>query len=161
MLLLQLAAAAGADAPRRSQIVQRDAAQAGPDPSQRARGWTRSVRSAPFGVLVLAAALGFVGVGFILAGIYLAFTSGGMHWPGWVMLLVAAPISLYVAFHLVRRTRWVWSAMVTALVLLLISSVLRALFSPGIPIAALSEIALEILFLYYMTRQRIRVAFGL
>jgi hypothetical protein len=49
--------------------------------------------------------------------------------------------------------------MVTALVLLLISSVLRALFSPGIPIAALSEIALEILFLYYLSRQRIRAAF--
>jgi hypothetical protein len=117
------------------------------------------VQNAPFGVLVLAAALSFVGVGFIIGGIYLAFTSAGMRWPGWVMLLVAAPISLYVAFHLVRRTRWAWSAMVTALVLLLISSVLRALFSPGIPIAALSEIALEILFLYYLSRQRIRAAF--
>jgi hypothetical protein len=118
------------------------------------------VRSAPFGVLVLAAALGFVGVGFILSGIYLAFTSAGMRWPGWVMLLIAAPVSLYVAFHLVHRTRWTWSVMITSLVLLLISSVLRALFSSGIPTAALSEIALELLFLYYLTKPRIRAAFG-
>jgi hypothetical protein len=140
--------------------VPTEAKQATPDPSQRARGWIRSVRSAPFGVLVLAAALCFVGVGFILAGVYLAFTSDGMRWPGWAMLLVAAPVSLYVAFHLVRRTRWTWTAMVAALVLLLISSVLRALFSPGIPIAALSEIALELLFLHYLSRRRIRTAFG-
>jgi hypothetical protein len=140
--------------------VRRDVKQATPEPSRRARGWIRSVRSAPFGVLVLAAALGFVGVGFILGGIYLAFTTAGMGWPGWVMLFIAAPISLYVSFHLVRRTGWAWSAMVIALVLLLISSVLRALFSPGIPIAALSEIALEVLFLYYLSRPGIRTAFG-
>jgi hypothetical protein len=136
------------------------ASRAAPEPSRTARGLIRSVRSAPFGVLVLAAALGFVGVGFIAGGIYLAFTSDGMRWPGWVMLLIAAPVSLYVAVHLIRRTRWTWSAMITALVLLLISSILRALFSSGIPIAALSEIALEILFLHYLTRPRIRAAFG-
>ncbi|CAN5768699.1 hypothetical protein BH23GEM6_BH23GEM6_06470 [soil metagenome] len=123
------------------------------------RRWASSVPSAPVGVLVLAAFLFFVASGSIVGGLYLIFTAAELGWAGWSMLLVAAPVTLYMAIHLMRLTYWAWSAIVIALVLLLISSLLRAIFSPGIPIAALGEIALESLFLFYLSRPRIRNAF--
>jgi hypothetical protein len=121
--------------------------------------WARTIRNAPAGILVLAAVLCFIGAGAILGGVYLIFTATAMGWAGWLMLLVAAPVSLYMALHLIRLTPWAWRAMVMTLALLLISSVARALFSPGIPVAAIAEIVVECVFLFYLTRPRIRAAF--
>lgn len=121
--------------------------------------WTRAIRNAPIGVLALAALLCFVAAGSILGGIYQIASAAEMGWAGWLMLLVAAPVTLYMAIHLIRRTPWAWSAMVMALLLLLLSSILRALFSPGVPLAAFGEIALELLCLGYLSRERIRAAF--
>jgi hypothetical protein len=123
------------------------------------RGWIQSIRSAPVGVLILAAVLCFVAAGAILGGIYLVFSATAMGWAGWAMLVVAAPVTLYMALHLIRLTPWAWSTMMMALVLLLVSSLARALFSPGIPIAAFGEVLLELIFLYYLSRERVRVAF--
>jgi hypothetical protein len=125
----------------------------------RSAGWAQAIRSAPLGVLVLAAVLCFVAAGSVLGGVYLIISAAGMGWAGWMMLLVAAPVTLYMALHLIRRTPWAWSAIMMALLLLLVSSVLRAIFSPGVPVAALGEIAVEGLFLYYLSRERIRSAF--
>jgi hypothetical protein len=100
-----------------------------------------------------------VASGSILGGLYLIFSAAELGWAGWTMLLVAAPVTLYMAIHLVRLTYWAWTVMVIALVLLLISSVLRAFFSPGIPTAALFEIAVELLFLFYLSRAHVRTAF--
>lgn len=122
--------------------------------------WGEAIRRAPLGVLVLAAALCFVAAGSVLGGAYLIFAATALGWAGWAMLLVAAPVSLYVALHLVRRSRWVWLATLIFLVLLLASSVLRALFTPGIPVAAFGEVAVELLFIVYLTRPRVRAAFG-
>jgi|GEM_PF-6086895 len=129
-------------------------------PERTRRRWAASIPEAPVGVLVLAAFLFFVAGGSLLGGIYLIFTSAEIGWAGWSMLLIAAPVTLYMAIHLIRLTYWAWSVIMIALVLLLISSLLRAIFTPGIPTAALAEIALELLFLFYLSRPHIRRAFS-
>lgn len=129
-------------------------------PGVGAESWGEAIRRAPAGVLVLAAVLCFVGAGSVVGGIYLIFAATALGWAGWGMLLVAAPLTLYVALHLLRRSAWVWLAVMIFLVLLLASSVVRAIFSPGVPIAASAEIAVEVLFLVYLSRPRIRAAFG-
>jgi hypothetical protein len=123
--------------------------------------WGDAVRSSPVGVLVLAAGLLFVGAGAIVGGIYLIlFSTTAIGWWGWAMLLLAAPVSLYVALSLLRRSAWVWLTMVAALLLLLATSLLRILISPGIPSAAIGEVVVEIVFLTYLMRPRVRAAFG-
>ncbi len=129
-------------------------------PPEGAGGWSATIRGTPLGVLVLAAVLCFVAAGAILGGVYLLMSASDMGWVGWTMLLVAAPVSLYMAIHLVRLTPWAWSAILMTLALLLVSSVIRAIFSPGIPVAAIGEIVIEGIFLFYLTRARIRAAFG-
>lgn len=123
-------------------------------------GWTAAIRRAPLGVLALATFLAFLGAGFLLGGFYLIFAATALGWAGWAMLLLAAPLTLYMALHLVLLTRWAWSAMVFLLLLLLLSSLVRALLSPGVPVAAFAELVLEVLFLGYLLRPRIRTAFG-
>lgn len=110
------------------------------------------------GVLALAALLGFMGAGFVLGGAYLV-VAGEV---GWVAAAAAGagPVLLYVALHLVRLTRWSWSALVLLFVLLILSSAARALGGGGDVAVPLVELGVELACLAYLLRPRIRRAFG-
>lgn len=124
------------------------------------RAWGEMVREVPAGVLVVAAILAFIGVGTLIGGLYLIVVEAALEWAGWAMLLLAAPVSLYMAVQLVRRRRWAWRTIVFLLVLLLISSVLRAFVTPGVPAVAFLEIGIEVLLLLYLNRPHVRRAYA-
>lgn len=124
------------------------------------RGWSSRLREVPAGVLVLAALLAFLAGGTLFGGAYLLFTRTQVGGLGWAMILVAAPLSLYMAVQLVRRTRWAWRTTVIMVALLLLSSIARALLAPRFPAAALGEVALEVIVLIYLALPRVRASFG-
>lgn len=120
--------------------------------------WALLIRGAPLGVLILCALLFFVGAGLALGGFYLAIAREEPGWMPWAMSLAVGPTALYLALHLLRRTHWAWSATVALLGLLLASSAVRAVSAPNFAPAA--ELAVETTLLLYLTRPRVRRAFG-
>ena len=117
------------------------------------------LRRPPFGVLVLAAALGFAGGGFVLGAAYLAFARRDLGWVPVLGGMGAGPTALYVALHLLRLTRWAWLVLVLVLILLLGSSVSRLAVAPPPAVVPIGELVIESLILLYLCRPRVRGAF--
>lgn len=126
----------------------------------RAATWERWLRRAPLGVLVLSTVLGLLGGGFVLGGVYLGLARPDVGWRVWLGGLVIGPLTLYVGVRLLSLAAWTWSTMVLLLVLLLISSCLRAVLTPGVPTVPLVEIAIEAAALGYLASPGVRRAFG-
>jgi hypothetical protein len=119
-----------------------------------------ALRRAPLGVLLISAMLVIGGVGSLVAGGYLLLREGSLStWAG-ATSIVIGPAILYFAYELVRLARWTWLALAVLLVLLFLSSIVRAIVSPGVPTAALLEVVLEIVAAAYISRRTIRTTYG-
>lgn len=125
-----------------------------------AAGWEGHLQRAPVGVLVLGALLFLLGAGLVLGGAYLGISRPDAGLLPWVAALLVGPLLFYASLHLVRLTPWAWLAMVLVLVLLLISSVVRAVVSPQEPLSPLFEGVVEGAVLIYLARPHVRAAFG-
>jgi hypothetical protein len=126
----------------------------------RAAVWEQWLRRAPLGVLVLSTILGLLGAGFLLGGIYLGLARPDVGWGVWLGALAIGPLTLYVGIRLLSLAAWTWSTMMLLLALLLVSSCVRAVLTPGTPTVPLFEIALELAALGYLVLPRVRRAFG-
>lgn len=146
-------------APRRGRAGPRLSGVPGRPEGERA-SWSDALRGAPTGVVVLGTLLLFLAAGCVVGGAYLGLARGGAGWVAWATALVAGPVILYLALHLVRLSRWAWQALVGMLLLLLASSAARAIGDAGFPIAPLVEIAAEATALAYLLRPGVRGAFG-
>ena len=123
--------------------------------------WEQQIRSAPLGVLVLSMMLGLLGAGMMVAGVYLGLARPGAGWGVWLGAAAVGPLILFVSFRLLSLASWTWATLVILVVLLLISSCIRAVFTPGmLPAVPLAEIALELLTLFYLVSPTVRRAFG-
>lgn len=122
--------------------------------------WTEAMRRAPVGILAMGALLCFLAAGLVLGGSYLALSRADAGWVPWAAVLVAGPALLYLGLHLTRLTSWAWLAMVLLFVLLLGSSIFRALTEPAAGVSPLGEIGVELAVLAYLARRPIRRAFG-
>jgi hypothetical protein len=118
------------------------------------------LRRAPLGVLAIGFALLLLGSGFVLGGLYLALTRGGEGWMPWLAAIAIGPLLLYFSIHVLRLSRWAWLVLVGLGALLLASALIRFLQAGPHPFAPLTEIAIEAAVLGYLTRPRIRRAFG-
>lgn len=118
------------------------------------------LRQAPLGVLVLSTILAMLGAGFVLGGIYLGLARRDVGWGVWLGALAIGPLTLYVGVRLLSLAPWTWSTMMMLLALLLVSSCVRAVLTPGTPTVPLFEIALELAALGYLASPRVRRAFG-
>ena len=118
------------------------------------------LKQAPLGVVVLSALLVLLGSGFTLAGIYLALSRRGAGWAIWLGVVAIGPLIVYVGVRLLTLTAWAWGTMVLLVALLLLSSLVRALYTAGFPTVPVFEIALELGALAYLTRPAVRRAFG-
>lgn len=127
---------------------------------ERAEIWEQWLRRAPLGVLVLSTILGLLGSGFVLGGLYVGVMRPDVGWRLWLGALAIGPLTLYVGVRLLSLAAWTWSTMLLLLVLLLISSCIRAAITPGTPTVPLFEIALELVALAYLASPGIRRAFG-
>jgi len=108
----------------------------------------------------MAAVFAMIAVASIVGGGWLVlFGASGSVWAG-ALAVVAGPGILYLCIHLVRRTRWAWSAVLVLVVLLLGSSLVRLAVTPSLQVAVLAEIAVELALAYYLTRPEVRGAFG-
>ena len=126
----------------------------------RAAVWEGWLRRAPLGVLVLSTILGLLGAGFLLGGIYLGLARPDIGWAVWLGAFAIGPLTLYVGIRLLSLASWTWSTMMMLLALLLASSCVRALLTPGTPTVPLFEIAIEIAALAYLASPGVRRAFG-
>jgi hypothetical protein len=114
----------------------------------------------PLGVLLIAALFAILSAGSLLGGLYLLFLDGSIGAWAAVMALLAAPLSLYFAMRLTSLAPWTWMALVVLIWFLFLSSVLRFVATPGLVIAQLGEIVLEVSAAYYLLRPSVRAAFG-
>lgn len=121
--------------------------------------WALRLGRVPLGVLVLGAVLAFLGAGLLVAGVYLAVARADVGRLAAAATIIVGPLAVYVALSLVRLARWAWLAIILLLTLLLGSSVVRLVYSPGLPMESIGEIALEIVSLLYLGRRRVRGAF--
>jgi hypothetical protein len=112
------------------------------------------------GVLAIGFALLLLGSGFVLGGLYLELSRGGGGWMPWLAILAVGPLLLYISSHVLRLSRWAWLALVGLGGLLLASALVRLLLAGPHPLAPLTEMAVEAGVLGYLTRPRIRRAFG-
>lgn len=126
----------------------------------RAAVWEQWLRRAPLGILVLSTVLGLLGAGFTLGGVYLGMARHDVGWGVWLGALAIGPLALYVGVRLLSLAAWTWLTMVLLLALLLISSCVRAAFTPGMPTVPLFEIAIELAALGYLLSPGVRRAFG-
>lgn len=122
--------------------------------------WGETMQRAPLGILAMGALLCFLAAGLVLGGSYLALSRADAGWVAWAAVLVAGPALLYLGLHLTRLTPWAWLAMVLLLVLLLGSSIVRAVVEPDAGVSPLGEIAVELGILGYLARRPVRRAFG-
>jgi hypothetical protein len=117
-------------------------------------------RTAPLGILLIAAVLAVIGVGSVTVGVYLALSDGVPSlWAGTIALVVA-PTILYLAYHLLSLARWAWVALLVVTGLLFVSSLVRIAVTPEFPVAATLEIVAELVLAFYLTRAGIRGKFG-
>jgi hypothetical protein len=130
-----------------------------PEPGGGASSWADVVRRAPTGILVLAALLALMGAALLVAGIYLVL-AGESGWFGGVMIAVG-PLMVYVAGQFVQFVRWAGMVVGVLIVLMLISSVIRVIAESGLPGAAVAEIVVELGWLAYLARPRIRSLFAI
>jgi hypothetical protein len=93
-------------------------------------------------------------------GIYLALTREDGGWMAWLAALAVGPLILYIAVHVIRLSHWAWLALVGLAALLIASAVIRLFFQGPHPVVPLVEIAIEAASLLYLTRPRVRQAFG-
>lgn len=113
----------------------------------------------PLGISLIAALLAMLGLASIGAGTYvLIATERGNPWLV-ASALAAGPAILYLAYQLFRLAPWTWRTLIAVLVLLLLSSIIRLVVTPGLQVAPLSEIVIEIGSLFYLTRPRVRGRF--
>lgn len=129
-------------------------------PEGRAAVWEGWLRQAPLGVLVLSTVLGLLGAGFMLGGVYLGLARPDVGWGVWLGALAIGPLALYVGLRLLSLAAWTWLTMILLLSLLLVSSCVRAVLTPGTPTVPLFEIAVELAALGYLASPRVRRAFG-
>lgn len=122
--------------------------------------WADAMRQAPVGVLAMGGVLCFLAAGLVVGGAYLALSRPDAGWVSWAAVLIAGPGLLYLGLHLTRLTPWAWRAVVLLLVLLIASSVVRAVTEPGAGASPIGEIAVELLVLVYLVRRPVRRAFG-
>jgi hypothetical protein len=115
----------------------------------------------PLGISLIAALLAMLGLGSIGAGSYVLIATEGAN--PWLVAsaLAAGPAILYLAYQLFRLAHWTWRTLIVVLVLLLLSSLIRLAVTPGLAIAPLAEILIEIVSLIYLTRPAIRGRFNL
>jgi hypothetical protein len=118
------------------------------------------LRYAPFGILLIAALLAIGGIGSIAGGIFLILQDGSLTPWAAVISIFTGPAAFYLAYHLVALERWTWLALLFVVGLLFLSSVLRLAVSPGLSLAPLAEIAIEITAALYLLRAAIRESFG-
>lgn len=118
------------------------------------------MRRAPVGVLAMGGVLCFLAAGLVLGGSYLAISRPDAGWVSWASLLIAGPGLLYLGLHLTRLTPWAWLAVVILLVMLMASSLVRAVTEPAAGVSPIGEIAFELLVLVYLMRRPVRRAFG-
>lgn len=120
---------------------------------------TASARRVPLGVLVLGVLLLFLGAGLIVGAAYLLLTGAERRHLGWVTMAASGGVALYLSTAVLRTRRWAWTTILALLVLMLASSVARAVLSAAPPVAPLAEIVLELLGLAYLARRPVRDAF--
>ena len=113
----------------------------------------------PLGITLIAALLAMLGLASMGAGTYvLIATEPGNPWLV-ASALAAGPAILYLAYQLFRLAHWTWRTLIAVLILLLISSIIRLAVSPGLEIAPLMEILIELGSLVYLTRPGVRGRF--
>lgn len=110
------------------------------------------------GVITLSALLAILGGASLVGGLYLGLT-GATAWPAWLTALVVGPVALYLAVRLLTLTRWAWLALVVLCTLLLVSSCARLLLLPGLYVAPVAELLVEVGVLVYLWRPAVRAAF--
>lgn len=118
------------------------------------------MRRAPVGILAMGVLLCFLAAGLVLGGSYLALSRPDTGWVPWLSVLVAGPALLYLGLHLTRLTSWAWLTMVMLLVLLIASSILRAISDPDAGLSPAGELVIEAAVLAYLFRTPVRRAFG-
>lgn len=114
----------------------------------------------PLGITLIAALLAILGIGSIGAATYVLLTTGNAN--VWLVgtAVAAGPAILYLSFHLLRLAPWTWRTLTVVLVLLAISSIVRLAVTPGLAVAPVGEILVELAGLFYLTRPRVRKLFG-
>ena len=127
-------------------------------PADGQRALVEWARSAPAGVLAISGVLALTGTGLVLGAVYLA-VMGSVGWMPVVAGVVAGPLTVYVAVHLLRGTRWAWSTLLMVLLLLVISSIGRVLAARGIAAIPVVELAVETIAIVYLTRPSVRGTF--
>jgi hypothetical protein len=121
----------------------------------RQKSWEQTFRSAPIGILAISALLGVAGLGLVGGGIYWA-ARGAAGWYAIATAFAVGPLMLYVAVRLIQFARWTWMVLITLLVLLFLSSIVRALTERGPPVAPLAEMVVELGCLAYLIRPHVR-----
>ena len=114
------------------------------------------MRSIPLGILIVTAALAMIGLGAAGGGLYLLVTRDAPTPWAAIVLLVLAPATLYLAYHLYALRRWAWLALLLLTGLMLVSSLFRLALTPGLVVAPIVELVVELGLLRYLTLPRIR-----
>jgi hypothetical protein len=122
--------------------------------------WAQVFRSAPIGVLVLGFMLLLVGAGLMLGGAVFFISGQATSWPVWLVLFGAGPLAMYVALQFVSGQAWAWVTVVSMLVLVLASSLVRAVGAEVLPVVPLSEMLASLAVLAYLLRPRVRQVFS-
>ena len=123
-------------------------------------GLTARLRSVPIGVLVIAAFFGILGLGSVTAGLYMVVQERSIGLWAAVTGLLGGPLILYLAWHMLRLSRWSWLALMVLVWMLFLSSVVRFVVAPGLAVSQLGEVVLEVAIAYYLLRPRVLAAFG-
>jgi hypothetical protein len=122
--------------------------------------WAEVFRRAPIGVLVLGFMLLLIGGGLILGGALFVFSGRPSAWPVWIILFGAGPLAIYLALQFISGQGWAWTTVIAMLVLVLISSGVRAIRAEVLPVVPFAEILVSLAVLAYLARPRVRQAFG-
>lgn len=113
----------------------------------------------PLGITLIAALLAILGIGSMGAATYLLLTTENANIWLAATAVAAGPAIIYLSYHLLRLAPWTWRTLTAVLILLTISSVVRLIVTPGLAIAPVAEILVELGGLYHLTRPRVRKLF--